>query len=461
MATPTDIVSATVTLRAGVSDATLPNNVKMRYGYNYAIPLEDLAKISQNARTTVIEEVVFNTAAHIVPGYNMGDYFLDLSALNNYSTMALLNADEDAAKVFVLGETIRGFQDTAFKLVRVDASSGAVTAGTVVLWGGVDPAPYSAAEGKLNSTVTSDYSDVVDDYEFAGVAIGTITAGNYGWIQVAGIAYATKVETGTLAGEAVAASEDTDGVATCICNEVQDINLGDVAPLDTYKIATAAAQTNKTATLTYEDTDGGDAHGGQIETALTAVLGVDNVQVENTYVYQVITLAGIAPTDSFKLTVFMDGFTATETVAFVAGTNMTAAAIQAALRTATGDTALTVTGTTDLGPFEVIFINTALARAITVTSPVAMTGSVGSITFQVTFMGALSNLDVPLLEITDEVGFTGDAVIQTREGSSGLGSNFGSAITTEDTGTANVQIRGPLARNLKGRHRDLFRDAQN
>lgn len=58
-----------------------------------------------------------------------------------------------------------------------------------------------------------------------------------------------------------------------------------------------------------------------------------------------------AGTDSFKLGVYAyaaDGqYERTDTVAFVHGTNLTAVAIQAALRTATGDGGLTVTGTTN------------------------------------------------------------------------------------------------------------------
>jgi hypothetical protein len=78
----------------------------------------------------------------------------------------------------------------------------------------------------------------------------------------------------------------------------------------------------------------------------------------------VITLGAFDGTDSFKVRVYSNAYVArgasiaagtnyTDTVAFVRGTNATAAAIQTALRTATGDTALTVTGTTDAGPFTV------------------------------------------------------------------------------------------------------------
>lgn len=79
---------------------------------------------------------------------------------------------------------------------------------------------------------------------------------------------------------------------------------------------------------------------------------------------QLITLSGFDGTDSFKLT-----YNGTETAAFVRGTNATAAAIQTALRTATGDATLGVSGTTDAGPFTVTFTATTTPiYALTVTS---------------------------------------------------------------------------------------------
>src|ERR1051326_724641 len=89
---------------------------------------------------------------------------------------------------------------------------------------------------------------------------------------------------------------------------------------------------------------------------------------------QVVTLTGFDGTDSFKLT-----YNGTETAAFVRGTNATAAAIQTALRTATGDTGLTVSGNTDAGPFTVTFVNktgTSILDILTVTSPSGCTGAV-------------------------------------------------------------------------------------
>lgn len=69
---------------------------------------------------------------------------------------------------------------------------------------------------------------------------------------------------------------------------------------------------------------------------------------------QVITLADFDGTDSFAL---LKGDTNVSTAAFVRGTNATAADLQTALRTLTGDTTLTVTGTTDEGPFTVTWVS--------------------------------------------------------------------------------------------------------
>lgn len=79
---------------------------------------------------------------------------------------------------------------------------------------------------------------------------------------------------------------------------------------------------------------------------------------------QTITLTTPAAGNSFKLTYL----TAEGATAFVVGTNCTAAEIQAALRTATGDTLLTVTGTTDTGPFTVTFTNGFHNDLLTATS---------------------------------------------------------------------------------------------
>jgi hypothetical protein len=73
---------------------------------------------------------------------------------------------------------------------------------------------------------------------------------------------------------------------------------------------------------------------------------------------QLITLADISAGDEFTLTFPGLGTTA----AFTEGADMTAAAIQTALRSLTGDSALTVTGTTDTGPFTVTFSGARLTQ---------------------------------------------------------------------------------------------------
>lgn len=89
---------------------------------------------------------------------------------------------------------------------------------------------------------------------------------------------------------------------------------------------------------------------------------------------QVITMNTFDSVDSFKLT--WNG--AEGATVFTRGTNATAAALQTALRAQTGDTSLTVSGTTDAGPFTVTFTVPSLASAITVTSPTG--GCTGTVT---------------------------------------------------------------------------------
>ena len=68
---------------------------------------------------------------------------------------------------------------------------------------------------------------------------------------------------------------------------------------------------------------------------------------------QVITLTSWDGTDAFSI---QDQKTGQETIPFVNATNGTAADLQAALRTLTGDASLTVAGTTDTGPFTVTWV---------------------------------------------------------------------------------------------------------
>lgn len=141
---------------------------------------------------------------------------------------------------------------------------------------------------------------------------------------------------------------------------------------------------------------------------------------------RVITLLGFDGTDSFKILVKfrsqerIDQLTAgkvsstAETAAIVRGTNATAAAIQSELRTATGDSSLTVAGTTDEGPFTITQGDVASAHrqgfefALTTLSGCAGTVSSGAATFvdatgkastanqTASAVGRGAGLDVPL-----------------------------------------------------------------
>lgn len=77
---------------------------------------------------------------------------------------------------------------------------------------------------------------------------------------------------------------------------------------------------------------------------------------------QVVTLTDFSGTDSFTLGYVLDGGARGTSIAFVRGTNATAAAIQAELRTVTGDSALTVAGTTDAGPFTITHTKATFTR---------------------------------------------------------------------------------------------------
>jgi len=88
---------------------------------------------------------------------------------------------------------------------------------------------------------------------------------------------------------------------------------------------------------------------------------------------QLVTLTDYDGTDSFAL---KDGYNST--VPFVRGTNATAAAVQTALRTLTGDASLTVAGTTDEGPFTVTWV--AETTAQTLLQQGAVSGATAAIT---------------------------------------------------------------------------------
>lgn len=117
---------------------------------------------------------------------------------------------------------------------------------------------------------------------------------------------------------------------------------------------------------------------------------------------QTITLTGFDGTDSFKLT-----YNGAESSAFVRGTNAAASDLQTALRTLTSDSGLTVTGTTDAGPYTVTFSATfGNALPLTVTSPSGCTGAVVETVQGVATVVALASLGRTIITCTDVVAAT-------------------------------------------------------
>lgn len=134
---------------------------------------------------------------------------------------------------------------------------------------------------------------------------------------------------------------------------------------------------------------------------------------------------GYGAGDSFTLTVGGQ-----VTSAFVNGTNAAASDLQtglAALSTV-GAGNVTVTGTTNTGPFTI------------------------------TFGGALSGTDVPALTLTGVTGFTGGTVVTTAGGGDANANQpvVGSALTDSAATKSDVVLRGPRIRNFGRRNRDLF-----
>lgn len=225
----TNAKSATVTLRSGVSEATLPDNRKMRASKTYAISLDDLAKISRSARERVIQAVTLNTSSKIINEFDGTNYAKDLASATFHNTVLRPPVFSGSSQLEDLGTVKRGFGNVAFMLVKADSSSSTISAGTPVVWGGVATRP---AAGKKAHVVTSDVSDITDftgpteSVQFAGCAVGTLTAGRFGWIQVAGTVDSAVVDTGVTGGDSVAVHATTDGTLTSsLSDEIVVIDL--------------------------------------------------------------------------------------------------------------------------------------------------------------------------------------------------------------------------------------------
>jgi hypothetical protein len=163
---------------------------------------------------------------------------------------------------------------------------------------------------------------------------------------------------------------------------------------------------------------------------------------------QIITLNSFGGTDSFKVRVVAKAaaaggtgssgsrdagnFAVTDTAAFVRGTNAAASDLQTALRTATGDTGLTVSGTTDAGPYTVTYTN----RGQCLLELVGLSGCSGNVT-----RGVLA-YDDPNTSTPASSGVAGNGINFDPEGSRGFQNDvpLGHSIVSDGTG----QTRGTV-----------------
>lgn len=183
--------SVTVQLKSGVTRAVLPDNRTMVQGKQYTITYEDWLAIASGAKANVIDLVSFNNDLRSVEG-------IDLTTNTSNLPTYVVGGNTYSRR---LGQTTPGFAGELFRLVRlVDGVNAA--AGSVAAW-----------VSKTSNTVTVDRVGGSSWSEFAGVFVATVTAGNYGWIQVDGEAPTVLSQTSITANSFVEIDPTTDGVA--------------------------------------------------------------------------------------------------------------------------------------------------------------------------------------------------------------------------------------------------------
>lgn len=226
----TTVRSYTVALRSGVSDATLPDNRKMKTGINYLISQSDYAKLSRAVRTSVVTSTV-NTVDTLVPRWDGTNYSMDITSATFHNTAALPPLYTGAANKFTVGSVVQGLNGSAFKLVLLstDGTLGNVNATTtknVAVWISKNANTVTvktSAAGNLNA-------------DFAGVFVGAVTAGNYGWIEIEGEVAAAAANASVTAGAPVGVNWATDGQVVNFQNDVQTLTLSAGGNGDTFKI---------------------------------------------------------------------------------------------------------------------------------------------------------------------------------------------------------------------------------
>lgn len=169
--------SVTVSLRNGVNSGSLPDGRRMVAAKTYSISWEDYQKISPGARQTVIQVNSFD---------------------NTIKTQKNIDLTTNTASIpnnLKLGQVEEGVGGgDAVMFVKAGAT---LAAGDVLVWVNKDPAGRTVTNVHTAGNV------------FAGVALGAITNGNYGWIQIDGEA-SGKVPDTTPVGSSLAADPTTN-----------------------------------------------------------------------------------------------------------------------------------------------------------------------------------------------------------------------------------------------------------
>lgn len=174
-----------VTLASG-KNAVLPDGRKAIAGSTYNVSFADFQRIAPSARETMFSAVTI--VSNAASAYNGTDLTINNTTVPSYH---------------VLGEVLEGTTDgDLYQLVKlVDISA---SAGQVVTWANL-----------VNKTVTIDRvgGSAMSPHVFAGVVLATnLTAGRYGYIQIAGEAPSLRTPAATTAaGTTLKIHATTDG----------------------------------------------------------------------------------------------------------------------------------------------------------------------------------------------------------------------------------------------------------
>ena len=140
--------------------------------------------------------------------------FVGASLDQNYTAAQLTGSESH--KVPGIGDIYVSHDNKTYRFVRYLAGAGAIAAVAGNAVGFFAPGGVSTG---VSNDVTSDVSDTAGN--LAGVLVGTPGTGEYGWIQVGGVATLTPALVSGADGNALTLSSTTDGTLK-VCGAVTD-----------------------------------------------------------------------------------------------------------------------------------------------------------------------------------------------------------------------------------------------